>query len=81
MERDNNICIECGRFPPVVMLQVGHLVSVDEGHAIGVTDDELNADENLYCVCEECNVGRSSRSVKPTMYLRLMLARRSKEGV
>lgn len=38
-------------------LHVGHIVSVDSGFESGLTDAEINDDENLLCLCEECNLG------------------------
>lgn len=38
-------------------LHVGHIVSVDAGLRAGLTERELNDDENLLCQCEECNLG------------------------
>ena len=76
LERDRWTCQECGGRPPDVMLEVGHLVSNSEGKAMGMSDGELYADDNLYAVCQECNAGRSTRSVPGVMVLRLMRARR-----
>ena len=30
---------------------------MDAGRRIGLTDDEVNDDENLAAMCEECNLG------------------------
>ena len=53
-----------------VLFHVGHFVSVDEGIRAGMTDEEINSDENLYCSCEECNLGMGPMPVS----IRTMLA-------
>lgn len=53
-------CELCGaRSTPAApaRLHVGHIVSVDAGLRFGLTDIEINDDENLLCLCEECNLG------------------------
>jgi 5-methylcytosine-specific restriction endonuclease McrA len=67
LERDNCRCALCGNKHN---LHVGHLLSVVEGLRQGLTDAEINDDENLATMCEECNLGLSDRPVP----LRLMLA-------
>lgn len=52
--RDGGRCILCGR---TGNLHVGHLISVDAGLNFGLTDTEINDDENLVAQCEECNLG------------------------
>jgi 5-methylcytosine-specific restriction endonuclease McrA len=47
-------CVLCGSKE---LLQVGHLISVAAGLAAGLTEVELNDDENLAAMCAECNVG------------------------
>jgi 5-methylcytosine-specific restriction endonuclease McrA len=79
LERDRWACMECGRRPPDVALEVGHLISKAQGQFIGMTAGELNSDENLYAVCQECNAGRSTRSIDPIMLFRLMRARRGNQ--
>lgn len=56
--RDGYRCVLCGRTQTDgINIQEGHIVSVDAGKRIGLTDDELNDDENLAAMCEECNLG------------------------
>lgn len=50
-------------------LHVGHIVSVVVGLNFGLTEAELNDDENLMCLCEECNLGQG----KEPMPLRLAI--------
>jgi hypothetical protein len=41
-------------------LHAGHLLSVDVGISMGLTEVELNDDANLAAMCDECNSGVSS---------------------
>lgn len=47
-------CILCGSREN---LQVGHLIPVAQGLAEGLTELQLNDDENLAAQCAECNAG------------------------
>lgn len=51
-------------------LHVGHIVSVVVGLNFSLTEVELNDDENLLCLCEECNLGQG----KEPMPLRVAAA-------
>lgn len=55
LERDGNRCQWCKS--DTARLHVGHIVSVDAGLVAGLTDEEINDDENLVAQCEECNLG------------------------
>ena len=77
LERDGNRCHSCGKDSSQVILNIGHVLSVDDGRIIGATDEELFDDENLFTVCEECNSGQGARSLPPRFALRLIRARRS----
>lgn len=70
LERATGRCELCGRNGDGAVLHVGHLLSVDRGVAEGLTEIELNAEENLCAMCEECNLG-IGRDVVP---LRLAIA-------
>jgi 5-methylcytosine-specific restriction endonuclease McrA len=74
---DGYRCFLCGRGAEQgVFLDVAHALSIKEGRALGVSDDELNDVEgNLFACCEECNHDMGTRSFDPRQYLRLMLAR------
>jgi 5-methylcytosine-specific restriction endonuclease McrA len=75
-ERDGNACVECGRRSvDGAILNVAHLISLADGHALGISEAELFADENLYTACEICNLGRGRQSVSPQMFLRIVRAR------
>jgi hypothetical protein len=55
--RDGNACALChAQDKP---LHAGHLLSVDVGISMGLTEVELNDDANLAAMCDECNSGVS----------------------
>jgi len=62
-----------------VSLTVGHLVSVKVGHSYGLTDDEINSQENLCAMCEECNSGLGATPV-PLRLAISMIRSRIKRG-
>jgi 5-methylcytosine-specific restriction endonuclease McrA len=56
-------CQLCGKGPESgAAMHVSHLVSVKQGLESGLTELELNSDENLVCACDECNLGLGRRS-------------------
>lgn len=57
IERDNGRCVNCGKDASMAVLHAGHIISVVEGLAAGFTEVELNDDENLVTLCDECNLG------------------------
>jgi hypothetical protein len=42
---------------------IGHIISVCEGRAYGLTDAELFHDDNLTAMCRECNAGQGSETL------------------
>ena len=68
--RANGRCEMCGKRGEGVILHVGHILSVKAGHAHGLTDEEINCDENLISSCDECNLGLG----EATLPLRLCVA-------
>jgi hypothetical protein len=44
-------------------MQVGHIISVREGRAYGLTDSELFHDDNLTAMCAECNSAQGSETL------------------
>lgn len=55
-KRDGFTCQYCGRTPPTVVLQVDHIVPVARGGE--------NDEGNLLTACEECNSGKSDKSLE-----------------
>jgi 5-methylcytosine-specific restriction endonuclease McrA len=74
LDRDHRCCVICGRSATELRLTVAHLVSVDDGRALGLTDDEINDDMNLAAMCEACNSGFNRRSVSAATLARLLAA-------
>lgn len=48
-------CVMCGSDRN---LHVDHIIPLAYGIEAGLSEDELNDDDNLCCLCEECNLGR-----------------------
>jgi hypothetical protein len=69
LDRDNGRCAICGHDGE---MQIGHLLSIEEGARLGAPTDLLNDEANLAAMCEPCNLGYSSRSVNPRMYAAIM---------
>jgi 5-methylcytosine-specific restriction endonuclease McrA len=56
-------------------LHVGHIVSVAIGLNFGMTEVELNDDENLLCLCEECNLGQGKEPMPLRVAMVVLRAR------
>ena len=54
-----------------MILVIGHLISVKEGRADGMSDAQLFADENLATFCEEDNAGQGAVSINIQFMARL----------
>ena len=61
MVRAGSACELCHRIG--LPLTVGHLLSVDAGEASGLSDDEINGEENLAAMCDACNSGLGKEPV------------------
>ena len=82
LERDQGRCLLCRRAD--IPLNVGHLLSVEEGLALGASEAELFDDANLAAMCEACNLGLAGLSVSPRTYavmLWLLRAERQRRSV
>ena len=81
LDRDHGRCVLCGSDED---LTIGHLLSLDEGAALGASEPELHDDANLAAMCEACNAGLGRRSVSPRTYaaimFRLVQAERRRTG-
>lgn len=56
-------------------LQVAHVVSVDSGHKLGLSDAILNSDENLIAACPECNLGMGKEPIPLRIMIPILKAR------
>lgn len=70
--RSNGRCELCGKRES---LHVGHMLSVKSGMAWGMTEDQLNDDENLVALCDECNLGIGSEPMPLRFVMRVLLER------
>lgn len=57
------------------VLHVGHLLSVKDAVAAGMTEAEINHPENLAAMCEVCNLGIGRLSINPRLYVALLRRR------
>lgn len=77
LDRDHGRCVLCGRASGEdegVIVRLGHLVSVEDGLDLGLTDDEINDDANLAAMCDACDAGFNRRSVSASTIARLLAA-------
>lgn len=56
-------------------LQVGHLISVKDGLKLGMTEAQINDDENLAAMCPACNLGIGESTVPLRLAVSMVLAR------
>lgn len=82
LEQFGHACASCGAADQ--LLHIGHLISVEAfeqwGDLIGMTQDEVDADENLCCLCEECNLGMGETFTSIRLMLRVQRLRRRFSG-
>lgn len=71
LERDGR-CVLCGTREG---LQVGHIIPVARGLQVGLTEEQLNDDENLAAMCAECNLGLGERPLPLWIVAPLLKAR------
>ncbi len=76
LERANGRCEVCGKGPESgCSMHVGHVLSVEQGLAQGLTELELNDEENLISLCDECNLGAGKSTVPIRLLMRILWAR------
>jgi hypothetical protein len=68
--RDKRTCFVCSRHEG--RIDIGHIISVHEGRAYGLSDAELFHDDNLVAMCAECNAGQRSDTL-PLPFLIVVL--------
>src|SRR5690348_2949817 len=73
--RANGHCELCGRPVAECNIHVGHLLSVKDGFERGLSDAEINHEENLAAFCEECNLGMGKETVPLRLAVEIVLAR------
>ena len=73
--RANSRCEFCGIGAEATVLHVGHLISVLDGLREGLSEDQINHQENLAAMCEECNLGLGDNSTPLRMMLRVVALR------
>ncbi|MDM3849949.1 MAG: HNH endonuclease [Aphanizomenon gracile PMC627.10] len=56
LQRDNHQCVSCGKSPPVVTLEVDHVIPFSKGG-----NNDIN---NLQTLCFKCNRGKGIRTMK-----------------
>lgn len=56
-------------------MHVAHIVSVAVGLNIGLTDAELNDDENLVALCSDCNLGQGAEPMSLRLAVAILRAR------
>ena len=72
IERATARCEFCGN---ATHLHISHILSVTDGLALGLTESELNADDNLALLCDYCNLGMGKNSFNPRLYVALLKRR------
>lgn len=72
LNRDNYRCVLCGANSESVELHIGHLISVHESVELGLTDRDLQSDENLATFCSACNLGLGKDSVSARLIAALV---------
>ena len=73
LERDGHRCVLCKADD--VRLHIGHVVSVEAGLVTGLTDAEINDEENLIAQCEECNLGQGAQPIPLRVAIAILRAR------
>lgn len=73
IERDGFACVLCRATE--TRLHVGHLIPVEAGILYGLTDAEINDEENLAAMCEECNLGYGNRPIPLRTAIAIVRAR------
>lgn len=57
-------------------LQIGHIVSVKDCLSLRWRVKQINSDDNLFAICEECNLGESSQSLPKEIADRILSSRK-----
>lgn len=73
--RASGRCELCGAKPEAALLHVAHFLSVEDGLKAELPDDVINSDENLCCLCEECNLGMGRKTMPLRLAAAILVAR------
>lgn len=79
--RAHQRCELCGRPGAATEagLHVDHVLTVDAGHKLGLTDDQINDQindlENLAALCTECNLGKGNTTLPLWLFAAIIRAR------
>lgn len=76
LARDNGRCVLCGTGAKSEPLHVGHLLSIVEGKKLGLTEDDLNVEENLAAMCDACNLGLSQKTLPLRLWASILMGRK-----
>lgn len=71
--RANATCELCHR--STTELHVSHLLSVESGRLEGLSDEQLNSQENLAAMCAACNLGLGRMPVPLWLAMAIVMAR------
>lgn len=74
IDRANGRCERCGKpgYLCNTSLHIGHVVSVEDGKKYGLTEKEINSDENLIVECDECNLAHGKEPVPLRIYVAIL---------
>jgi 5-methylcytosine-specific restriction endonuclease McrA len=76
LERATGRCELCGADGRAAGgLHVGHLISVKDGLERGLTEVDLNTEENLAAMCAECNLGLGQQTVPLRLAVAIVMTR------
>ena len=77
IDRANGRCERCGKPQSETRagIHVGHVIGVKQGMQSGLSDAEINSDENLIAECDECNLGHGKDPVPLRVYIAILRAR------
>jgi len=75
--RDHARCVVCGAKSTESELHVGHWLSVVDGLdlGIGLTEQQLNSDDNLAVHCARCNLGQGRKTLPLWLVVGIVMAR------
>lgn len=80
LERAGFACEFCGQSAAMhgVLLQVDHLIPANEREALGMSAEEIESDDNLFCACEACNLGKGDWLLSPRVILAMIRRRQDR---